>query len=314
MLAVKPHLIVNPASASGRTGRHFDAISRAVRASVGDFHCSFTRGKGDGATLAREVARGGAELVVAVGGDGTASEVVDGLLSHGGDPSLPGPAFGFIPRGTGSDLRRTLGVPDDVAGAAVLLAGSSDRPVDLGRVVFTGHDGSTQARHFANVAGFGLSGEVVRESERLRRLLGGKLTFMVAAARALAPWHDRPVRWRLDGGPWREERLTNLSVCNGRFFGGGMMVAPQARMDDGIFDVTVWQGVGLGLLAVKRPMLYDGSHVRLAVTRTFRATVLEAEPLDDRPVLLDVDGEQPGRLPATFTLLPAAIRMRLPAA
>ncbi len=201
-----------------------------------------------------------------------------------------------------------------MAGAAGLLAGTTDWRVDLGRAEITGHDGARQTRHFANVAGFGVSGEVVKQADALRRVLGGKLTFMVAAARALATWRDRPVRWRIDGGPWREERVTAISVCNGRYFGGGMMVAPEARMDDGVLEITVWKGVGLGLLALKRPTLYDGSHVRLSITRTYRARVLEAEPLEEEPVLLDVDGEQPGRLPATFTVLPGAIRMRMPAA
>jgi len=148
----------------------------------------------------------------------------------------------------------------------------------------------------------------------VRRVLGGKLTFMAAAVRALASWEDQPVRWRLDGGPWQEDRITAISVCNGRWFGGGMMVAPKARLDDGLFDVTVWKGVGLGLLVRKRPMLYDGRHVDLAVTRTYRARVVEAEPLTDAPVLLDVDGEQPGMLPARFTLLPGALRTRVPRA
>jgi diacylglycerol kinase family enzyme len=135
---------------------------------------------------------------------------------------------------------------------------------------------------------------------------------MFASARALASWSDQPVRWRADGGPWQEDRITCLSVCNGRFFGGGMMVAPAALVDDGLFDVTVWQGIGLSDFVLKRGMLYDGSHVRLRNTRTLRATTLEAEPLGGATVLLDVDGEQPGRLPARFTILPAALSARLP--
>jgi diacylglycerol kinase (ATP) len=305
----KPHLIVNPASAGGRTGRHFDAIARAVHAAVGEFECSFTRGRGDGAVLARDAVLSGAELVVAVGGDGTASEVIDGLT---GDSARGRRAtFGFIPRGTGGDLKRTLGWPDEPERAARLLTRGAERTVDLGRIDFVGHDGRAASRHFANVAGFGIAGRVVQEVERGGKVLGGKVAFMLASARALVGWTDQAVRWRIDGGAWREDRITSVSVCNGRYFGGGMMVAPDAEMDDGLFDVTVWKGLGLADFVLKKGMLYDGSHVRLPNTERLRATVVEAEPVDARPVLLDVDGEQPGTLPARFTLLPGALRARV---
>ncbi|HEX7624668.1 MAG TPA: diacylglycerol kinase family protein [Anaeromyxobacteraceae bacterium] len=311
---MKPHLIVNPASASGRTGRHFDDIARAVRSAVGDFECSFTERRGHGVVLAREVSRAGANLVVAVGGDGTASEVVDGLMlerAPGGARSGES-AFGFISRGTGGDLRRSLGCPADAVGAARLLAGPAECVLDLGRVEFVGHDGKPEARHFVNVAGFGIAGRVVRDTERMGKALGGKATFMLASAKALLGWHDQPVRWRIDGGSWKEDRITSLSVCNGRFFGGGMMVAPAARMDDGLFDVTLWKGLGFADFVLKKGMLYDGSHLRLPNTTTFQGRLVEAEPIGRDPVLLDVDGEQPGVLPARFTILGGVLRARAP--
>jgi diacylglycerol kinase (ATP) len=326
---------VNPASGGGRTGRRFEEIARAVLSAVGDFDHVFTACRGDGARLAREAVRAGADLVVAVGGDGTANEVIDGLVSEaspdrgcrrswrslpaiaraadadaGGLPR-PGVTFGFIPCGTGSDLRHILGCPEDPTRAALLLSGGAVRTLDLGRVEFTGHDGRPQVRHFANVAGFGVSGRVAQRVDRMKKALGARATFAIASARALLGWSDQQVRWRVDGGPWREERITALSVCNGRFFGGGMMVAPSALADDGLFDVTVWQGFHLSDLALRGGMLYDGRHVRLPNTRTLRAEVLEAEPLGPEPVLLDVDGEQPGMLPARFVILRGALRARV---
>jgi YegS/Rv2252/BmrU family lipid kinase len=303
---VKPFLIVNPASAGGRTGRHFDEIARAVRGELGEFEWAFTRAPGDGRTLAREAVRAGGELVVAVGGDGTASEVIDGLLSPGGSAA----SFGFIPRGTGGDLRRSVGCPSDPAGAARAIAAGATRVCDLGVVELTRPDGGTEVRHFANVAGFGISGRVVSRMGRRAGLLPGRLAFMLASARELAGWRDQPVRWRADGGPWREDRVTAFSICNGRYFGGGMMVAPRAELDDGLFDVTIWQGLGLADFALKRSMLYDGTHLRLPNTTSLRARTVEAEPLEGAEVLLDVDGEQPGRLPARFRVLPGALRIR----
>ncbi|MBI5069727.1 MAG: diacylglycerol kinase family lipid kinase [Deltaproteobacteria bacterium] len=304
---MRPHLIVNPMSANGRTGRHFDAIASAVRAALGDFEWAFTRRRGDGAVLAREAVAGGSRLVVAVGGDGTASEVVDGLATAR-DPQV---CFGFIPRGTGGDLKRSIGAPADTHRAARALRGE-ERVCDLGRVEFVGHDGTRQVRHFANVAGCGIDGRVVEKVEGSTKLLGGKAAFQIGAARALLGWKDQRVRWRTDGGPWREEAVTCIAVCNGRYFGGGMMVAPDARIDDGLFDVTVWQGLGIADFLVRRHTLYDGSHLRLPNTRTLRARTVEIEPLDGARVLLDVDGEGPGTLPARFTILPGALRLKVP--
>ena len=307
---MRPFLIVNPASAAGRTGRHFDAIARAIRAALGDFECAFTRAPGDGVRLAREALDRGGRLVVAVGGDGTASEVIDGLTAEDG-PRHPDARFGFVPRGTGGDLRRTLGLPEDVDSAARALASGNEAVVDLGRIAYAGPGGALQVRHFANVAGLGVSGVVSRRVNRGVKLPSGRLSFMLASARSLLSWADQPVRWRVDGGPWHEERLTALSVCNGRYFGGGMQVAPGARMDDGLFDVVIWKGFGLSDFVGKRRMLYDGTHVTLENTRVIRARTVEAEPVGDAEVLLDVDGEAPGTLPARFTLLPGALRIRV---
>ncbi len=307
---MKPFLVVNPASASGRTGRHFDAIARAIRAAVGDFECAFTRAPGDGHRLAREALDRGGRLVVAVGGDGTASEVIDGLTAEG-HPRQPEALFGYVPRGTGGDLRRTLGLPEDVDSAARALASGNESVIDLGRIEFAGPGGARQVRHFANVAGLGVSGEVSRRVNRGVKLPSGRLSFMLASARALVSWTDQPVRWRVDDGPWLEERLTALSVCNGRYFGGGMQVAPDARMEDGLFDVVAWKGLGLSDFVTRKRMLYDGTHVTLPNTRVLRARSVEAEPIGDAEVLLDVDGESPGTLPARFTILPGALRIRV---
>ena len=306
---MKPFLIVNPRSAAGRTGRHFDRIARAVRAAIGDLECAFTKARGDGSRLAREAVRSGGKLVVAVGGDGTASEVVDGIALQ--TPRDPDALFGFIPRGTGGDLRRTLGLPQDLDAAARVLASRSALVCDLGRVEFVGTGGAPEVRHFVNVAGCGIDGVVAGEVNRGFRLGGGKLSFMIASAKALLGWSDQRVRWRADGGAWREQAITALSVCNGRFFGGGMKVAPDASIDDGLFDVVVWSGLGIADFVTKRSMLYDGTHVKLPNTTVLRARTVEAEPLEERPVLLDVDGEQPGRLPARFTIIPRALRVRV---
>jgi YegS/Rv2252/BmrU family lipid kinase len=306
---VKPFLVVNPHSAGGWTGRHFDRILKAVRAAVGEVEWAFTMEAGDGARLAREAYGLGRRLVVAVGGDGTASEVIDGLAGAGAiaDPALE---LGFIPHGTGGDLRRSLGLSDDPPQAVRALASPATVTIDLGRAELTGRDGGPIVRHFANVATCGVSAVVAARVNSGRKLVSGKLTFFVASARTMLSWSDPVLRWRVDGGPWREERITALSVCNGRFFGGGMMVAPGARLDDGRFDVVAWKGYGAVDLALQRRKLYDGRHMHLPKTEVLRAREIEIAPAGEARVLLDLDGEQPGFLPARFTVLPGALRVR----
>lgn len=302
---------MNPASGGGRTGRHFDRIARAVKDAHGDYQAVFTTCRGEAVHIAREAAQGGERMVVAVGGDGTASEVVDGLTGAG--PVVePEVLFGCIPHGTGGDLRRSLGWAGTPEEAARTLAVGVTVTCDVGVVEYVGHDGSAQRRHFVNVSSFGVSGRVVRELARGGRLGGGKLTYTLASAKALLGYRDQPVRWRIDAGAWTEERITALAICNGRYFGAGMMVAPTARMDDGWLDVTAWKGLGFADFLTKRRMLYDGTHVKLPNTRCLRGRVIEAEPLEGAEVLLDVDGEQPGRLPARWSLLPGALRVRVP--
>lgn len=302
---MKPLLIVNPASANGATGRNLESIARHVRASLGEFETRLTRAVGDGAALARQAVDAGRRLVVAVGGDGTASEVVDGLLSGGYSGE-----FGFIPRGTGGDFRRGLGLPADVPGAARQLVAPDRRQVDLGRIAFTGFDGKPSVRHFCNVASCGISAVVARNVNEGTKLLGGHIAFKLASARALIGWHDQAIRWRVDGGPWAEDAITALSVCNARYFGGGIMVAPQADMEDGLFDITVWRGFSLVDFLLQQPKLYDGRHVQLANTQVRRGRDIEIEPVGGARILLEADGEVPGLLPARFTMLPRALTLR----
>jgi YegS/Rv2252/BmrU family lipid kinase len=310
---MKTFLVVNPSSANGRTGRHFDAIVSAVRGAVGDYAHAFTEGPMHAAEVTRQALLDGCDLVVAVGGDGTINEVVNGFFAppHPGVPHealRPGAALGLIPRGTGGDLHRSIGLDADLAKSCARLKGKR-RSIDLGRVDYTLADGSAASRFFINVADAGVGANVVDIANRSSKALGGKLSFMMASVRALAGWRDLPVRASFDGGAPEELEVTSLAIANGRFFGGGMMVAPEARLDDGLFHVTIWSGFTLTDFALKSGTMYDGTHVKLkgTRTRTARKVTLEAGAGARSPILIEVDGEQIGRLPATFTLLPGAL-------
>jgi YegS/Rv2252/BmrU family lipid kinase len=310
---LKPFLVVNPRSANGSTARHFDAILRAVRAAIGDAKHAFTERAMHAAELTRAALKAGHDLIVAVGGDGTVNEVVNGFFqpARPGEPSKPvrtSAALAMLPRGTGGDLRRSMGLDRNLDHCAARLAGERGA-VDVGRVDYVADDGSAASRYFINVGEVGVGAKVVDIANRSSKRLGGKVTFLLASLRALAGWHDQRVRASFDGGPEEDLSVTSLAIANGKYFGGGMMVAPEARLDDGQFHVTIWSGYGLSDFVFKGGSMYDGSHVNLKGTRTRTARTVRVDPAGSDPVDIEVDGERLGRLPATFTILPGALQL-----
>ena len=310
---MKPFLIVNPRAANGATGKHFDSIAAAVREVVGECAHAFTERPMHAAELARKAISEGHDLVIAVGGDGTINEVVNGFFHEprpGETPRAINPqaSLAVVPRGTGGDFRKTLGLDGNLARSAERLKNTPKR-LDVGLVEYTDEQGKPGARLFVNVADAGLGGEVVDRVNKSSKLLGGVLTFKLASARTLIGWKDRRITFTADGAPAEEIAVTGFNIGNGRYFGGGMMVAPEAVLDDGLFHVTIWAGYGLMDFATKSKQLYDGSHVKLPKTRTLTAKSVRLEPAggDARAVLLDLDGEQVGQCPATFTVVPGAI-------
>ena len=308
---MKPFLVVNPRSANGATARHFDGIVQAVRGAVGDVDHAFTEKAMHAADLTREALRKGHDLIVAVGGDGTVNEVVNGffLPARPGEPASPirpGAALAVLPRGTGGDLRRSIGLDGELARGAARLKGECGA-VDVGRVDYVTDGGKAASRYFINVGEVGVGARVVEIANRSSKRLGGKMTFMLASLRALAGWRDLRVRASFDGGPAEALSVTTLAVANGKYFGGGMMVAPEARLDDGLFHVTIWSGYGLSDFVLKSGSMYDGSHVNLKGTRTRTARTVRVEAVGTDAVGIEVDGERLGRLPASFTLLSKAL-------
>ena len=309
----RPFLVVNPRSAAGATGRHFDDIAAAVRGAIGDHDHAFTARPLHAAELTRAALRAGADLIIAAGGDGTINEVVNGFFEEPvpgqpDQPIRPGAALAVVPRGTGGDLRRTIGLDGDLLKSAARLKGTR-RPIDVGRCDFTAEDGQTRSRYFINVADAGVGAEVVRIANQSSKVLGGQLTFTLASLRALFGWSDLPMKASIDGGPADERHVTTFSIANGRYFGGGMMVAPEAKLDDGLFHVTVWTGFGVLDFARYGGQLRDGTHVKLKGTRTSSGKTVRLEPGAGKPAGVELDGELVGRLPATFTLLPGAIEL-----
>ena len=287
-----PLIIVNPAAGGGRAGGFW---RRCAEACAGlPFEVVETKRRGDAADYA---AAAGDRLVIAVGGDGTAHEVVNGLLRR---PSGSPPRVGFLQRGTGADLRRTLASPRDAGEVAAWLRTDRWRRIDVGRV-----GTSTGRRYFINVADAGIGAEVVRRAARGPALIGGTLNFLGGAVISLLTHRNTQIRLRLDDGPVLNRRIRTVAVANGAYLGGGMWIAPKARPDDGLFDVVTIGDVSRTLGIRSLPMLYRGTHGRLAQVEFGRARRVEID--SELPIGVEADGELAGSTPAVFEILPGAL-------
>jgi YegS/Rv2252/BmrU family lipid kinase len=305
---MKTFFVVNPKSANGATGRRWAELAASIARTLSDFGVEFTKGPLDAVHITRGAIKSGYDCIVAVGGDGTINEVTNGFFEDG-KVLNPNAALGVLPRGTGGDFRKTFDWDLDSDAAIRRLKTPDTRPFDVGRLDFLGHDGKQQTRYFANICSFGVSGLVDQEVNKTSKALGGTVSFMLGSLKAMTKYKDQRVRLTLDEKPLEEVMVTTLSVANGKYFGGGMKVAPEADVSDGLFDVVIWSGYGLTDFVVRSKSIYSGAHVKWKGTRIVRAKKVVAE--SDEKVLIDCDGEQPGTLPCSMTIIPSAIRLKV---
>lgn len=305
--ATRPLVVVNPRAGGGRAGERWPVLAREVEAALGPCDVRFTGSVGDGRRLAADGAREGRGLVVAVGGDGTVSEVADGLLSSRTDGAGE-PEMGIVPAGTASDLARALGIPREPCTAARRLARGASRRIDAGRIRFVGHDGRPAVRHFVNGASLGISGPVAARANAASKRLGARLSYARAVLRECLRFENVGVRLRADGVDLPERRVMLVTVGNGRFSAGGVVLCPDAVVDDGLLRLCVVGALG----RVRRFINVPGAYLGPAFTRA-GMELSDVRRLDadaDGIVPIEVDGETPGRLPATFEVLPAALTVR----
>ncbi len=295
--------IINPRSANGSTGRRWPKMEAYLRAVLPPFDAVLTEAPGDATRLAAG-ALGRYEVVVAVGGDGTTNEVVNGLIEEEGR-ARPGVALGVMPGGTGSDFPRSLGVPHSLEGATAVLARGRRREVDVGRARFLGFDGVPATRYFINEAEVGMGAAVCQALNRSPRRFGGAVAFLWAIVRTMIEYRERPVSLAVDGAPAEVVFLNNAWIANGAYSGAGIRSAPRARLDDGLLDLVRVGYVGplariRGLFKLRSGAFVDQPHVDY---RTVRCV----EAIAETPVPVETDGEPVGTVPAVFDLLPARL-------
>ncbi|MFU0507343.1 diacylglycerol/lipid kinase family protein [Pseudaminobacter sp. NGMCC 1.201702] len=310
---MKTFVVVNPRAGGGRARRDWPTIERRLRAAIGLFHHAETTAPGHATTLTRQAILGGANQVIAVGGDGTLNETINGFTQADGSFSSD-VCFGAIAVGTGSDFVRSLATSASLAHLIGLIAAGNTRRIDIGRMTFADDQGNQKVRLFANIASFGISGQIDRAVNAIRddQFIPRKILFLGATVRALMKYKSQRVRMIVDNRPAVEAEIAVVAIANGRYFGGGMLVAPDAELDDGLFDVVTIHAASKLVLLRDLQMIYGGRHCNHPSISIQRARQVTVEALDESrtgPVLLDVDGESPGKLWATYDIRAGALKL-----
>ena len=300
----KTLVIANPNSGAGRLGKRWDRILAQIREHYGQaFDSVLTTRQGHATELSRDGASAGYDLIVAVGGDGTANEVLNGFDLTVGNQD--GPALGLLPFGTGNDLAKSLGVPKEMPQAIELLRPRPPRPIDVGKITALDDSGGMVTRHFLNVADFGSGGAIAARANNTTKAFGARLTYIWSILSTMATFKNPEVTFNVDGEEDRVAVANNVVVANGRHFGSGLTPAPDALMDDGVFDVVLMGDFGLVEGALNLPRLMKGTHLSHPKVRSYRGSRIAARA--DRRVQIEADGELVGVLPATFEIVPEAL-------
>ena len=297
-------IIANPRAANGRARRYSARIARLLSEAGLGADLRYTSGPMDAARLTREAVAAHADTVLAVGGDGTVNEVVNGFF-HGPPETRPATALGVGQLGTGTDFSKTLRWTPDPVQVVARLRRNERRAIDVGRVDYTGLDGRRASRYFVNIAEFGSGGAVVEKVNRTTKVLGGRMSFLLAILSVMPKYANKRVRYSVDGGPERELVANNVVVANGRYFGGGLLPAPHAELDDGLLDVVVIGDIDFKTVRRHLGDLRRGTHLSLDFVASTQGR--EVLTVSTERALLDLDGELVGYDPTRFVCVPRAL-------
>ena len=300
--------IVNPASANGRTGRAWRRIAEALAAAGLRFDSRHTSGSREATLLTRSALQQGYRTIISVGGDGTLNEVVNGFFeAEAGVLINPDARLGMISSGTGRDYIKTINYPRNVKEASQILARGRTRVIDIGYVRYQNNEGGAASSYFINIAGMGMDGATVERVNRTSKVLGGKISFLWGTIAALAQYRNRKVTLEIDGMIRYCGEATLVVIANGQYFGGGMRIAPESRLDSGHFDIIIADGLTKPEVIANLPRIYRGTHLTHPKVHLMRGTRVKA--FSPEKVLLEVDGEQPGTLNAEFSIFPQKLSL-----
>lgn len=303
----KVHVILNPASSAGRTGRRRGEIRAALERHLGrGFSFLATTRPNEATDSARLASLRGTDLVVAVGGDGTVQEVVNGLMDAGTPPDRR-PQLGIVNTGTGHGFAQSLGLPSGIEAQCAAVASGACRRIDIGRAVYA-RGGRRVERYFVNECQAGIGGRVVEKVQAGHKRLGGFLAFGLATLTTALSYPNRAFKFSVDDGRERSGAFIGIVAANGPFMAGGMRLAPCAAVEDGWLDIILIYGQTVAERLRNFPKIYTGKHLGSPKFGSLRARSLSLAA--EGPVAFEADGELWGHLPCRIEVLPAALEVR----
>ena len=307
---MKTIVIVNPQAGNGRTEKIWPNIESVLEKSIGSFEVLHTTCRGDATDLSRRILAVDTVRIVAVGGDGHLNEVLNGFIEND-LPVNPEARLSFVMTGTGCDFQRSLGISGKWQNAAAKLKDAKVRKIDVGKVTYTAADKTQKIRYFDNIASFGLSGAVDHclEHSRLRDYLGGSPLFLWATIKTVFTHPNQSIRFRIDDGPEEEICSRLCLLANGSYFGGAMHAAPEAELEDGLLDLLMLKEISVAKFLWHLPKIYKGTHLK--IPEIFFQKVRKFTAESSEQVILDIDGESPGYLAATFEVLPKILNLQI---
>jgi diacylglycerol kinase (ATP) len=297
-------LIANPRAGRGQVGAELPELERQLAARKLGYRIVETTGAGHATELAREALEQGTRFLVAVGGDGTVHEVVNGML-EGDRPVADNAVLGVVAAGSGSDFVRTFGLPQDVGKAVRHLTGDRLYRIDVMKAEYRNGDGPA-VRFVPNIAEVGLGGAVVGRAERLPKWLGRSRYFW-GFWLTVGRYRPGEITVRADRKTFTGQ-ANNVVVANCQFYGGGMKISPRSYPGDGLLDVQISTGPKSEAFTLI-PKIYRGEHIPHPHIKELRGRVIAIEA--ERPLPVEGDGEVLGHTPATFTVLPGVLSLKI---
>lgn len=307
MSRTKIDVLFNPASSGGRTGRKKSRILGVLDRYLGlgySFHV--TERPREATSLAREAIRTGCELIVVIGGDGTIQEAVNGFFADG-RPLNPSCRLGIINAGTGHGFAQSMGFPSDLESQGAQIADGATRLVDIGRVFYSGRNGSSDERYFVNECQAGIGGEVVKKVHAGNKRLGGTLAFGLATLAAAWTYPNRRMTVSVDGAPPITGSFLAVVCANGKAMAGGMHLAPAAEVDDGFLDILFMHAQTRFERLRNFPKIYSGSHLGSPKFHCVRGRSVSLMSTEN--VAIEADGELLGCLPCRIEVLPSVLQV-----
>ncbi|MBI4412318.1 MAG: diacylglycerol kinase family lipid kinase, partial [Deltaproteobacteria bacterium] len=304
-----PFFIVNPAAGRGSLGREWPDIQNLLSKKLGPVAHRITRGPNDGENATRSALKEGFDLIVAVGGDGTLSNCLNGFVLND-RPVNSKAALGVLPYGTGGDFARYFKIPRKPQEAAAHFTDNKTSVVDIGKVTCRDSSGKKVVRYFINISTAGLVGRVDYWSNRAPWIFGKKGAYVYGSVRSILEYKPAPVFYSANDTRVQSTPIM-IMVANGPHFGSGMRPAPKARPNDGLFDVVAVEKLSLFQMLNFFPRLYTGGHVKLPQVKSLKTQKMTMDLKNTKDVVpVETDGDTIGKLPALFEIIPKAIRFK----